>query len=104
VGQIANDAAARLDQLGQGRMSCLIGVGLQLPNFMEAAQKGEKVIAIDGCAAACAKNCVGKGWIYTRFLCGGNGTRYRKRAPFRAYPGISFAGGVKSRQSIRASN
>lgn len=56
VGQIANDAAKALDQLGQGSFYCLIGVGAQLPNFVERVKKdGTTVVAIDGCGMACAK-------------------------------------------------
>lgn len=56
VGQIANDAAKALDQLGQGSFFCLIGVGAQLPNFVERVkQEGTTVVAIDGCGVACAK-------------------------------------------------
>ena len=56
VGQISNDAAKALDQLGQGSFFCLIGVGAQLPNFIERTKKeGTTVVAIDGCSVACAK-------------------------------------------------
>jgi uncharacterized metal-binding protein len=56
VGQISNDAAKALDQLGQGSMFCLIGLGAQLPNFIERTKKdGTTVVAIDGCGVACAK-------------------------------------------------
>ena len=55
VGQISNDAAKALDQLGAGRMYCLIGVGAQLPSFVDAAKSAQVVVAIDGCNVACAK-------------------------------------------------
>jgi uncharacterized metal-binding protein len=56
VGQISNDAAKALDQTGQGSFFCLIGVGAQLPNFIERTKKeGTTVVAIDGCGVACAK-------------------------------------------------
>lgn len=56
VGQIANDAAKALDQLGQGSFYCLIGVGAQLPSFVERIKKdGTTVVAIDGCGVGCAK-------------------------------------------------
>ncbi len=60
VGQIANDAAKALDQLGQGRMYCLIGVGAQLPSFVEAAKAAGTLVAIDGCDVACAKKALEK--------------------------------------------
>jgi uncharacterized metal-binding protein len=56
TGQIANDAAKVLDQQGQGSFYCIIGVGLQLPPFIERTSKPETtVIAIDGCGVACVK-------------------------------------------------
>lgn len=56
VGQIANDAAKALDQLGQGSMYCLIGIGMQLPPFVERTKKeGTNVVAIDGCGVTCAR-------------------------------------------------
>ncbi len=56
VGQIANDTAKSLDQLGQGSMFCLIGIGAQLPTFVERTKKeGTTVVAIDGCGVGCAK-------------------------------------------------
>ena len=53
VGQIANDAGKALDQLGQGRMSCAIGVGAQLPSFSEKARNTKVSVVIDGCEVAC---------------------------------------------------
>ena len=52
VGQIANEAAKALDRLGQGRMGCAIGVGAQLPKFVEAA-RDSVCVALDGCPTAC---------------------------------------------------
>lgn len=55
VGQIANDAAKALDQLGQGRMYCAVGVNALLPSFVEAAKNAAVLVAIDGCEVACVK-------------------------------------------------
>ena len=56
VGQISNDAVKALDQLGQGSFFCLIGIGAQLPSFLEGAGQEDKVlVAIDGCGVGCAK-------------------------------------------------
>ena len=56
VGQIANDAAKALDQLGQGSMYCMAGVGAQLPTFIERCkQEGTTIVTIDGCGVGCAK-------------------------------------------------
>ena len=56
VGQISNDAAKALDQLGQGSFFCLIGVGAGVGPIVERTKKdGTTVVAIDGCGVACAK-------------------------------------------------
>ncbi len=55
VAQIANDTAKALDQLGQGRMYCAVGVVGKLPSFIETANKADKRVAIDGCEVQCLK-------------------------------------------------
>lgn len=61
VGQISNDAAKALDQLGQGSMYCMIGVAAQLPSFIERTKKkGTTVVGIDGCGVACVKKALEK--------------------------------------------
>jgi len=54
VGQIANDAAKALHGYGQGSMHCAIGVGAQLPNFVNSARE-KPCVAIDGCPVACVR-------------------------------------------------
>jgi uncharacterized metal-binding protein len=61
VGQITNDAAKALDQLGQGSFFCLIGVGAGVGPIVERTKKaGTTVVAIDGCGVACAKKALEK--------------------------------------------
>ncbi|MBM3494894.1 MAG: zinc-binding protein [Armatimonadetes bacterium] len=55
VAQIANDAAKALDQLGQGRMYCAVGVVARFPGFVETANKADKRVLIDGCEVQCLK-------------------------------------------------
>lgn len=55
VGQIANDTAKALDQLGQGRMYCAVGVAAQFPSFVQAARKAPKRVAIDCCGVHCVR-------------------------------------------------
>jgi len=52
VGQLTNEAAKALDGLGQGRMSCAIGVGAGLPSFVGGAGASTSVV-LDGCAHKC---------------------------------------------------
>jgi len=55
VGQIANETAKALDQLGQGRMYCAVGVAAQLPSFVQNAREAAVRVAIDGCTVQCVK-------------------------------------------------
>jgi uncharacterized metal-binding protein len=57
-GQIANQAAINLDTQGIGKVYCLAGIGAKLPAFIEKAKAVKKIVAIDGCQVACAKNIV----------------------------------------------
>lgn len=54
VGQIANDAAKALDQLGQGKMSCVIGIGARIQSFIDNAKQAPTCVVIDGCGKTCA--------------------------------------------------
>ncbi|MFA5311873.1 MAG: MTH895/ArsE family thioredoxin-like protein, partial [Methanomassiliicoccales archaeon] len=54
VGQISNDVAKMLISEGIGKFSCLAGIGAHSENFIKAAKKAQKVVAIDGCGSKCA--------------------------------------------------
>lgn len=55
VGQVANQAAVKLDCDGIGRLFCLAGLGGHVPSMVESAKVAKRVIAIDGCSIGCAK-------------------------------------------------
>ena len=55
VGQLTNQAAVELTQEGFGKMSCLAGVGGELPGFVEAAMEAPSIVVMDGCPVGCAK-------------------------------------------------
>jgi len=57
-GQITNQAAINLDIQGIGRVFCLAGLGAKLSGFIDKAKVVKKIVAIDGCQIACAKNIV----------------------------------------------
>lgn len=40
-------------------MSCIAGVGGNVPSLVKKAKSGRRIIAIDGCHLACAKACLG---------------------------------------------
>ncbi len=58
--QAANHIALQLDRRGVAEMSCIAGVGGDVPSLVKIAQSGRKIIALDGCALACAKSCLAR--------------------------------------------
>ena len=54
--QLANHLAIRLDRSGQAEMSCIAGVGGDVPSLVRTATSGRPIVAIDGCALACVKS------------------------------------------------
>ena len=54
VGQISNEAAKSLVELGLGKFNCLAGVGSHGEGFISAAKKANRIVSLDGCAAKCA--------------------------------------------------
>ena len=58
--QMANRLALRLDRAGLAEMSCIAGVGGDVPSLVRLAKSGRPVIAIDGCPLHCARNCLAR--------------------------------------------
>lgn len=58
--QMANHLAIRLDRQGLAEMSCIAGVGGDVPKLVRTAKSGRPVVALDGCALACVKNCLAR--------------------------------------------
>lgn len=58
--QAANHIALQLDRRGVAEMSCIAGVGGDVPHLVKIATSGRPVIALDGCALACAKSCLAR--------------------------------------------
>ncbi|HOD31922.1 MAG: DGC domain protein [Acidobacteria bacterium ADurb.Bin340] len=55
TGALADQVARRLTLLGEGRMTCLAGVGAALDGFMKAAVHAPENLVIDGCPTACGR-------------------------------------------------
>ena len=57
--QMANQFAITLDHRGLAEMSCIAGVGGDVPSLVRvaksAAESGRPIIAIDGCALTCVQ-------------------------------------------------
>src|SRR5690348_4350045 len=58
--QMANYVALQLDRQGVAEMSCIAGVGGDVPHLLKIAQSGRPIIALDGCALACTKSCLAR--------------------------------------------
>lgn len=51
--QLANQVALRLDRSGVAEMSCIAGVGGDVPHLLKIAQSGRPILALDGCPLVC---------------------------------------------------
>ena len=82
--QMANHLAIALDRRGLAEMSCIAGVGGDVPKLVRVAKSGRPIIAIDGCALACVKNCLARhGVTATDYhLLSDHGVRKRYQADF----------------------
>jgi uncharacterized metal-binding protein len=58
--QMANSIAIRLDRGGHAEMSCIAGVGGDVPSLVRLAKSGRTVVAIDGCPLHCVRNCLAR--------------------------------------------
>lgn len=56
--QTANSIALALDRLGLAEMSCIAGVGGDVPTLVAVAKSGRPLVVLDGCALQCARNCL----------------------------------------------
>jgi uncharacterized metal-binding protein len=54
--QLANAVALKLDRAGLAEMSCIAGVGGDVPSLLGTARSGRPIVALDGCALACVTN------------------------------------------------
>ena len=60
VAQMANYIALKLDKLGVAEMSCIAGVGGDVPHLLKTAYSGRPIVALDGCPLACTKACLAR--------------------------------------------
>jgi uncharacterized metal-binding protein len=56
--QLANTLAVMLDREGYAEMSCIAGIGGNIKSILDKATSGRPIVALDGCALNCAKNCL----------------------------------------------
>jgi len=54
--QLANHVALQLDRRGVAEMSCIAGVGGDVPKLVRLATSGRPIVALDGCPLVCVKS------------------------------------------------
>lgn len=64
--QMANHIAIALDRRGLAEMSCIAGVGGDVPKLVRIARSGRPIVALDGCALACVKNSLARHGVTAR--------------------------------------
>ena len=56
--QLANHIALTLDRERVAEMSCIAGVGGDVESLVKTAKSGRRIVALDGCALQCVRNCL----------------------------------------------
>lgn len=64
--QLANQVALRLDRSGVAEMSCIAGVGGDVPHLLKIAQSGRPILALDGCPLVCVQSTLARHGIVAR--------------------------------------
>lgn len=77
--QAANQIALQLDRRGIAEMSCIAGVGGDVPQLVKIAKSGRPIIGIDGCPLACVKSSLARHEIFPRWYHQLNDYGVRKR-------------------------
>ena len=54
--QLANHVAVQMDRRGSAEMSCIAGVGGDVPKLVRLAKSGRPILALDGCPLVCVKS------------------------------------------------
>lgn len=58
--QLANHLAVQLDRSGHAEMSCIAGVGGDVPHLLKPALSGRPIVALDGCPLVCVHSCLAR--------------------------------------------
>jgi len=65
--QTANYIALQLDRRSVAEMSCIAGVGGDVPHLLKIAKSGRPIVALDGCVLACTKSSLARHGIAPRW-------------------------------------
>lgn len=60
LAQLANFVAVALDRRGAAEMSCIAGVGGDVPALVKVATSGRPVVALDGCPLHCVRSALAR--------------------------------------------
>lgn len=55
VGELADQAARKLNRDGAGKMFCLAGIGGRVSSILKTTETAQSILAIDGCPLDCTK-------------------------------------------------
>jgi len=82
--QLANAVALKLDRANVAEMSCIAGVGGDVPSLVRTARSGRPIVALDGCALACVRTSLARHGIAPalHFDLSEQGVRKREHAEF----------------------
>jgi uncharacterized metal-binding protein len=82
--QLANAVALKLDRAEVAEMSCIAGVGGDVPSLVRTAKSGRPIVALDGCALACVRNSLARHGVTPTlyFLLSEQGVRKRYHSDF----------------------
>jgi len=53
--QLANYVAVQLDRRGHAEMSCIAGIGGEVPSLLKLMRSGRSIVGLDGCPLVCVK-------------------------------------------------
>jgi len=101
--QMANHIALELDRREVAEMSCIAGVGGDVPSLVKLARSGRPVVAIDGCPLECARHCLARHDVTptVHWQLAGHGVRKRYHAAFDPEQADDLAGQVAADVAAR---
>ena len=82
--QLANAVALKLDRSNIAEMSCIAGLGGDVPPMLRTARSGRPIVALDGCELACVRNSLSRHGLAPAlyFDLSEQGVRKRQHADF----------------------
>jgi uncharacterized metal-binding protein len=82
--QLANAVALKLDRAEVAEMSCIAGLGGDVPSLLRTANSGRPIVGLDGCSLACVKSSLARHGLVPAlyFDLSEQGVRKRQHADF----------------------